>query len=348
MKEADIREGIFEEGVYFGGFTVDGPKGTDFAKHPLLICAADGAKLKTAVDYLERTIAPPESSRVPKSLRQGEFLSPQSVSALAISPDGRQLAVTTMAFRHDRNFWLLADDGRVLWGRYLDPWAPGQIAFLPHGKRFAVGLAYSRFTGPNPTLALFDGENDAPIYGCDDGWELGWMRYGTGNWRTGWMTSLLADMLTVTKGGLFTTPFHLDDKATEKPGQWCRRPNLGKRAWRMVASADGRVLVCGYFAVDNRKSQVRGVSSLESPRVTLAAIDSTTGMVRWKAKPISPTPEVPLPPEPTDEFRPLADDFHMTPFAMVPFQAAISVAASHDASRVACTEYAGFARIGQE
>ena len=46
-------------------------------------------------------------------------------------------------------------------------------------------------------------------------------------------------------------------------------------------------------------------------------------------------PEVLLPPEPTDEFRPLADDFNMTPFAVVLFQAALSVAASHDASRVA-------------
>jgi len=145
----------------------------------------DSATPETTVDYVECTIAPPEPSGVPKPLRQGEFLSPQSVSALAISPDGRQLAVTTMAFRHDYNFWLLAEDGRVLWGRYLEPWAPGQVAFLPHGKRFAVGLAYSRFTDPNPTLALFDGENDAPIYGCDDAWELGWMRYGTGDWRTG-------------------------------------------------------------------------------------------------------------------------------------------------------------------
>ncbi len=306
------------------------------------------AKLKTSVDYPERTIAPPASSRVPKALRQGEFLSPQSVSALGISPDGQQLAVTTMAFRHDRNFWLLAEDGRVLRGRYVEPWAPSQVAFLPKGKRFAVGLAYSHFTGPNPTLAFFDGEDDVPIYGYDDGWELGWMRYGTGNWRTGWMVSPLADMLAVTEEGLFTTPFNLDEKATEKPGQWCRHPKIGKRAWRMVTSSDGRVLVCGYFAVDNSKSKVRGVGSLESPVITLAAIDGTTGLVRWKAKPLFPVPEVSLPPEPTDDFRLLAQDFHMTPFAMVPFQAAISIAASRDANHVACMEYAGFARIGQE
>lgn len=41
--DASITELIFEAGVYFGGLTVDGPKGTDFAQHPLLIRAADGA-----------------------------------------------------------------------------------------------------------------------------------------------------------------------------------------------------------------------------------------------------------------------------------------------------------------
>jgi glyoxylase-like metal-dependent hydrolase (beta-lactamase superfamily II) len=155
-------------------------------------------------------------------------------------------------------------------------------------------------------------------------------------------------MLAATETGLFTTPFHLDDKATEKPGPWCRRLNFGKRAWRMTASADGRLLVCGYFVADNRQSQARTVASLESSGVTLAAIDGATGMVRWKTKPISPPPDAPRPPEPTEEFRPLAEDFHFTPFAMVQFQAALSVAASHDGSRVACTEYGGYARIGQE
>ena len=153
----------------------------------------DSAKLKAAVDYVECTIAPLESSRVHDPMRQGEFLSPQSVSALAISPDGRQLAVTTMAFRHENNFWLLGEDGRVLWGRYLEPWAPYQVAFLSRGKRFAVGLAYSRFTGPNPTLAMFNGESDTPIYGCDDAWN--WDGCGTGRgigepagWPAHWRT----------------------------------------------------------------------------------------------------------------------------------------------------------------
>ncbi len=43
--DTDIREVVFAEGVYFGGLFVEGPKGTDFAKHPLVIRAADGAQV---------------------------------------------------------------------------------------------------------------------------------------------------------------------------------------------------------------------------------------------------------------------------------------------------------------
>jgi hypothetical protein len=51
-----------------------------------------------------------------------------------------------MAFRHDRNFWLLARDGEVRWGRDGQPRAPFQAAVPPRGEAFGVGLAYSRVT----------------------------------------------------------------------------------------------------------------------------------------------------------------------------------------------------------
>ena len=41
--DATISEVVFSEGVYHGGLTIEGPKGTDFAQHPLLIRAAEGA-----------------------------------------------------------------------------------------------------------------------------------------------------------------------------------------------------------------------------------------------------------------------------------------------------------------
>ena len=70
-------------------------------------------------------------SRVPPALRRGNFIPPQAISAVDISDDGKWIAVGTMAFRHDRNFFVLsADGGKVLWGRHIEPWAPYQVAAL--------------------------------------------------------------------------------------------------------------------------------------------------------------------------------------------------------------------------
>ena len=43
--DANITEVAFEKGTYFGGLSVEGPKGTDFAQHLLLIRAAEGAEV---------------------------------------------------------------------------------------------------------------------------------------------------------------------------------------------------------------------------------------------------------------------------------------------------------------
>src|SRR5262249_39442127 len=136
-----------------------------------------------------------KQSAVPDAWRQGTFLKPQSVSALAVSADGRFIGVTTMAFRHDRNFWLLSQDGKVQWGRYVQPWAPFQTAVLPDGKGVGVGLAYSRFTDPSPTMSLFQGEKTEEAALVDAFWDMGWLRYGDGDWRTGWPASLIGDLL---------------------------------------------------------------------------------------------------------------------------------------------------------
>ena len=76
-----------------------------------------------------RISGPSRPSLVPPPLRRGSFLSPQAVSAVDVSDDGKSVAVGTMAFRHDRNFFLLsAADGKALWGRHVEPWAPYQVA----------------------------------------------------------------------------------------------------------------------------------------------------------------------------------------------------------------------------
>src|SRR5262245_1720304 len=116
----------------------------------LLLGLADGPALATDLKPV-RVGKPVENSQVPPILAQGRFLASQGVSALAVSGDGRRIAVTTMAFRHDRNFWLLSGEGKILWGRSVLPWAPYQVAATTGGEAFAVGLAYSRITPPYPT-----------------------------------------------------------------------------------------------------------------------------------------------------------------------------------------------------
>jgi len=91
-------------------------------------------------------------SQVPEAAAQGQFLSPQAISAIDISADGRFITVGTMAFSHDANVWQFAPDGTVIAKRHFPPWAPMQVATLPGGRAMAVGLAYSRVTSPDPTV----------------------------------------------------------------------------------------------------------------------------------------------------------------------------------------------------
>src|SRR5262249_30098248 len=148
---------------------------------------SDPGALGAAADGipLVRVGQPLPQSNVPPILSQGRFLTPQCVSAVDVSGDGRTIAVATMAFRHDRNCWALAAEGKVLWGRYVLPWAPHRVAVTPKGEGFAVGMAYSRVTPPHPTIALFQGEQGEETVLSDSAGERAWLRYGSGDWRTG-------------------------------------------------------------------------------------------------------------------------------------------------------------------
>src|SRR5687768_1960845 len=98
----------------------------------VLLACLGPATAATPPPQMVRIGEPTEGpSRVPAPLRQGTFLPPQAVAAVDVSDDGRSVAVGTMAFRHDRNFFMLsADRGRVLWGRHVEPWAPSRVAAL--------------------------------------------------------------------------------------------------------------------------------------------------------------------------------------------------------------------------
>jgi hypothetical protein len=145
-------------------------------------------------------------------LRQGAFLAPQAVSSVEVLEDGR-VAVSTMAFRHDRNFWVLSAEGQPLWSRQVAPWAPFQSASAAGGLVFGVGVAHSRVTGPEPTISLFAGEKGEETEVVDSLGGAGWLRYGSGDWRTGWIPSLLGDLVARTGDWVVTVRGHFGPAA---------------------------------------------------------------------------------------------------------------------------------------
>lgn len=321
----------------------------------LLMTAAAAASPPPAI-----RIGPvPERSRVPAPLRQGAFLSPQSVSALDVSDDGRSVAVGTMAFRHDRNFWLLsADSGEVRWGRYLETWAPCQVRALAAGKGFVAGLTYGPDTVVASTVALFQGETDKPLYAHDRPLlgGRGWLRYGAGDWRTGWPASVPADLFTRAGTSLFASA---NPDRNHGPGVVWKydggppKPLNRNCPFRMAASTDGKVVVFGYPVHDFRGLDPKVAKRFDAPPpgiVTVRAVENAEHVFAkdvWAA-PAADAPAAPKPPEPSADFPALADDFNMKPLTLVPYRVPMSLAVSGDGSTVAFTEYGGQARVGRE
>jgi glyoxylase-like metal-dependent hydrolase (beta-lactamase superfamily II) len=281
-----------------------------------------------------------DSSRVPDLLAQGRVAAPQAVTAVDVSDDGRSIAVTTLAFRQDPNFWLLSDEGEIRFGRNVAPWAPFQAAALDGGKAFGVGLAYSRVTSPYPTISLFGGEKSEETVLEDSRGEWGWLRYGEGEWRSGWCASLLGDLLARTGDSAVTVRGHngavklLNSGATDKYFSRYDRP------FRMSVSADGSSLACGYIVPDFRsvpdalKSTLRSAPLLSVSRFQTAAEE-------WEISPTDSNAPIPELPKPGRDLPELASTFRLDPDALVPFRVAASVSFGA-AGRVALAEYGGW------
>jgi glyoxylase-like metal-dependent hydrolase (beta-lactamase superfamily II) len=297
-----------------------------------------------------------ERSRVPAPLHQGTVLPPQSVSALDVSDDGRFIAVGTMAFRHDRNFWLLsAETGEAAWGRYVETWAPAQVRALAEGKGFAVGLTYGPVTSVGSTVGLFRHEKDAIAYVYD--WPLvggrGWLRYGGGDRLTGWPASVPADLFTRAGEAVFASADANNSRSVfQYDGGTSRSLNVN-RPFRMAASADGKILAFGYAVHDFRgiepklaqrffDAAPRGMVTVQSARGAAPEKD------QWVVGPAAGAALAPKPPEPSADFPALAEDFNLKPLALVPFRLPMSIAVNGDGAKVAVTEYGGHSRVGRE
>ncbi len=270
-----------------------------------------------------------EETRVPPLLRQGVTHAAQAVSAIDVTADGKRIAVATLAYRHERNFWLLGEDGTPEWGRNVLPWAPFQAAVLEGAKAFGAGMAYSRVTSPHPTISLFRDAGGAETVLEDSAAEVGWLRYGEGDWKTGWMASLIGDLLLKSGGSLFTVSGHNGPVELDGDGQVKKASLPHPRPFRMAAGGGRQAL--GYVAGDPA-----------SARVSRAVLVVRDAKGSWSAEPLKDLPAPPPLPEPARDFPEFSESFNLKPDAIAPFRVAASVAISADGSRTAITEYGGW------
>ena len=275
------------------------------------------------------------ATRVPEPLAQGVPLAPQAVSSVDVSDDGRTITVTTLSFRQDPNVWVLSSEGKILFGRNIAPWAPYEGVALDGGKAFGAGVAYSRVTSPYPTISLFGSEKDEETVLEDSLGEWGWLRYGGGDWRSGWTASLLGDLVVRAGGSLITVRGHNGSMRALATGEREKYPMKNERPFRMAASGDGRTLASGYILPDPG-------SGLHIPPALVTVTEASGAKELWKHTPTGPAPGVPDLPQPGRDFPALAERFKMTPDSVVPCRVAASVAPNADGSRVAVAEYGGW------
>lgn len=287
-----------------------------------------------------------EKSRIPHLLGRAAFLPSQSVSAVEVSEDGRMIAVGTMAFRHSHNFWVLSDEGKILDKRYVLPWAPFQIAATGKGKQFALSLAYSRITPPFPTTVLLSaGRSDETVL-IDNAGERGWLRYGGGDWRTGWLVSSLGDQVVRAGPSVYTIngssgAWQLTDAEARKlPPEF-----PPTRPFRLAASSDGQVIAFANLVpmIDRLvKGSLPENFRIQGPTALVGLHTTKDWKELGRVTPAGDFSKLAELPDPAKEFPELGETFRMRADALLPFWVAASVALNADGSRCAITEYAGW------
>ncbi len=279
-------------------------------------------------------------SRVPAVTAQRQFLTPQAVSAVDVSADGKFITVGTMAFSHEANVWQFAADGTVIAQRHFPPWAPMQVATLPGGRAMAVGLAYSRVTSPDPTVwfgscaELFGATLNDELVEADaaDG-QLARLRPGAGDWRTGWFASHLGELFVRGPDWVFKPPRWLLHSDGRRQSLQFEENNLlpTSRALRMAASADGKRLAFGWIGIG------RATPNLPAHTDAVSVWRVNPNQKLWSAPPTIAAP-IALP-EPVADFPDMAKEFRLAADALAPGHAGASVALNLDGSRTAVVEY---------
>jgi len=281
------------------------------------------------------------TSNVPDVTAQGRWLSPQAVSAVDISADGKIITVGTMAFSHDANVWQFAPDGTVLAKRHFPPWAPMQVATLFGGKAMAVGLAYSRVTSPDPTVWLGGTDElmaanrgDEFVESDQSEGQMARLRTGAGDWRTGWFASSFGELFVRGPDWIFKPPQLLLDDAGRRQQLRYEDKNLlpTSRAMRMVSSHDGKRVAFGWLGFS------RNIPGLPAHADAVSVWQVNPNQRLWAAPPTITNAPPPLP-DPAKDFSEMAKDFQLASDALVPGHVTSALALNRDSSRVAIVEY---------
>lgn len=281
------------------------------------------------------------TTRVPDLCAQGRVAAPQAITSVQVSPGGQLVIVTTLGSRHEPNVWVLTPNGELRFGRNVAPWAPFQAAALDSGAAFGVGLAYSRVTSPYPTISLFGGEKDEETYLEDSLGERGWLRYGEGDWRNGWLQSHLGDLLVRAGDTVITVRGHNGAMRMTSDGRREKYPMRDERPYRMSASADGRTFASGYLVPDVAGLDAETRKTVKNPPPLIRVTETVSGKELWSTTPKEPLNVAWELPSPAADLPELAACFNLKPDASVPFRVAASVSLSADGSTVAAAEYVG-------
>jgi glyoxylase-like metal-dependent hydrolase (beta-lactamase superfamily II) len=300
---------------------------------------ADRVFADLAVRHVE--VAPlAAKSLVPAVTAKGRFLSPQAISAVDVSADGKFITVGTMAFSHDVNVWQFGPDGIAITQRHFPPWAPMQVATLTGGRALAVGLAYSRVTSPDPTVWFGSTEElfaatlrDEFAEGDSSDGQFARLRPGAGDWRVGWFASHLGELFARGPDWVFKPPGWLLDSEGRRHELRFEQKNLlpTSRAMRMAASADGKRLAFGWLGL------ARSVAGLPSHADAVSVWEVNPNHRLWSAPPSADRPAAL--PDPVADFPEMAKQFRLAADALEPGHVAAAVALNHDGSRTVVVEY---------
>src|SRR5262249_41078403 len=152
------------------------------------------------------------------------------------------------------------------------------------------------------------------------------------DWRTGWIPSLLGDLVARTGGGVVTVRGHNGGMRVGRDGRPEKSAFPYTRPYRLSPSADGSALACGFIV-----PEAGAPGELPWSKRLLVLYHAGDFHEEWSLGPAASLPPPPPPPlpDPVRDFPEFAEGFGLKSGPPVSCRVAASVSPNRDASRVA-------------